>query len=92
MTTHDRDKIIAAAKEAGFAEWENTDSPEFLALIAEFYAIAFENGRQAEREECLNICINHASDYAVFNCEPYESMEQGALSCALTIRARGDTK
>lgn len=45
MTTHDRDKIIAAAKEAGFAEWENTDSPEFLALIAEFYAIAFEAGR-----------------------------------------------
>lgn len=47
MTTHDRDKIIAAAKEAGFAEWENTDSPEFLALIAEFYTIAFEAGRQS---------------------------------------------
>ena len=55
MTTHDRDKVIAAAKEAGFAEWENTDSPEFLALIAEFYTIAFEAGRQAEREECVGI-------------------------------------
>lgn len=94
MTTHDKDKIIAAAKEAG-AKFDpawgiayNCGTETFI----RFYAIAFEAGRQAEREECLNICINHASDYAVFNCEPYESMEQGALSCALTIRARRDTK
>ena len=56
MTTHNKDKIIAAAKEVGFAEWENTDSPEFLSLIFEFYAIAFEAGRQAEREECAKVC------------------------------------
>ena len=86
MTTHDKDNIISVANECHhlYSEW-NID-------IERLYAIAFEDGRQAEREACLNICINHASDYAVFNCEPYESMEQGALSCALTIRARGDMK
>ena len=82
-----KDKIIAAMKEAGFDIWVNSVGP-VPNWIERFYAIAFEHGRQAEREECLNICINHASDYAVFNCEPYESMDQGALSCALTIRAR----
>lgn len=61
-------------------------------MLREQYAIAFEDGRQAEREECVNVCIHNASDYAVFNREPYESMETGALSCAFSIRARGYTK
>ena len=55
MTTHDKDKIIAAAKEAGFAEWENTDSPEFLALIAEFYTIAFAAGAASRDAEIAEL-------------------------------------
>ena len=58
MTTHDRDKVIAAAKEAGF-------KPGFLGhiyvgssteAVERFYAIAFEAGRQAELEECAKEC------------------------------------
>ena len=86
MTT-EREEIITAAKEAGFLYYGEFPQ-DYKGKIEALYAVAFEAGRQAEREECLDICINHASDYAVFNCEPYESMEQGALSCALTIRAR----
>ena len=53
MTIHDRYKIIAAAKEAGFSRappkfkhWRGTISD-----VERLYAIAFEDGRQAEREE-----------------------------------------
>ena len=88
MTTHDRDKVIAAAKEAGFAEWENTDSPEFLALIAEFYAIAFEAGRQAEREDCAKVCESTYPEYGGANPYCFETPSE----CAEAIRARGDMK
>ena len=61
MTT-DREQIIAAAKEAGikltpfvvddeeydFCEVEMDDDEN----LERFYAIAFEAGRQAEREDC----------------------------------------
>ncbi len=61
MTTHDRDKIIAAAKEAdsGFTGDESFNlgtSLVGLEAIECFYAIAFEAGRQAEREECAKVC------------------------------------
>jgi len=92
MTTHDEDKIIAAAKEAGFAEWENTDSPEFLALIAEFYAIAFEAGRQAEREECATLCDMHADGWEKNPGSNPMAGYVASSNCAFTIRARGDMK
>ena len=51
-----KEQIIAAAKEAGFAEWENTDSPEFLAVIAEFYTIAFNDGFRSFSDELCEKC------------------------------------
>ena len=48
MTTHERDKIIAAAKEAGFGAY----AYEAMSMFERFYAIAYEDGRQAEREDC----------------------------------------
>lgn len=54
MTTHEQ--IIAAAKEAGISYSgkmpEVFDSQD---MLTKFYAIAFEAGRQAEREECCSI-------------------------------------
>ena len=47
MTTHDRDKIITAAKESG--AYISGPVPRW---IERFYAIAHEDGRQAERKEC----------------------------------------
>lgn len=61
MTTdHDKDKIIAAAKEAdsGFTGDESFNlgtSLVGLEAIERFYAKVFEDGRQAEREECAKI-------------------------------------
>ena len=49
MTTHDRDKIIAAANEVGFYEGTDFDGSKFNSMPeacwAKFYAIAFEDGR-----------------------------------------------
>ena len=87
MTTHE--KIIAAAKEAGFAYW-NTFTPGYKAMHDKFYAIAFEDGRQAEREECAK----------VYECQQDKTVSGGASGnywkrratpqdCADAIRARG---
>jgi hypothetical protein len=77
MTTHDRDKVIAAAKEAGFDFWIESIGP-IPFWIERFYAIAYEAGRVAEREECVQMCDNMVL-YTGFDC-------------AEAIRARGDTK
>ena len=48
MTTHDRDAVIAAAKEAGITYSGTT--PEIFDsqdMLTSFYAIAFEAGRQS---------------------------------------------
>jgi hypothetical protein len=50
MTTHDLDKVIAAAKES--LAYISGPVPRW---IESFYAIAFEAGRVAEREECISI-------------------------------------
>jgi hypothetical protein len=55
MTTHDRDKVIAAASDAGFSVAQTHWDDERL-VIERFYAIAFEAGRVAEREECAKVC------------------------------------
>ena len=56
MTIHDRDKIIAAAKEAGTYIDDDIDGNPTIEVIPEscwekFYITTFEAGRQAEREE-----------------------------------------
>ena len=61
MTTHDKDKIIAAAKEAGFTYY--CDFPGIYKMKFDaLYAIAFEDGRQAEREECAILVEDSDSD------------------------------
>ena len=52
MTTHDKDKIIAAAKNCIEGPYDNSRATTLVEdeLVA-LYAIAFEAGRQAEREK-----------------------------------------
>jgi len=60
MTT--RKEVIAAAKEVGaqtriYEKSPGLDYYQFeTAQLERFYAIAFEAGRQAEREECAKVC------------------------------------
>ena len=53
MTT--REQIIAAAKEAGFPEWENTDDPEFLKVIEKLYVVAFQSGAASRDAEVARL-------------------------------------
>ena len=65
MTTHDKDKIIAAAKECFDCYEDGRGRLEYSADeygIERFYAIAFEHGRQAEREECAILVEDSDSD------------------------------
>ena len=76
MTT--REQIIAAARQAGCLHAQRPEGYVVYdhQLIA-FYAIAFEAGRVAEREECALICDDHADD---------------PVYCGEAIRARGESK
>ena len=56
MTT--REQIIAVANEVGLQPYYDAQE----VAIERFYAIAFEAGRVAEREECALICDSHADD------------------------------
>ena len=83
-----KDKIIAAAKEAG-AKFDpawglayNCGTETFI----RFYAIAFEHGRQAEREECAIEAEKQAQD------EPYGHAKFRCHNIAEAIRARGEWK
>lgn len=84
MTTHDRDKIIAAAKEVGAYRYINRaakDEPTHTFTIEQliaFYAIAFEDGRQAEREDIAGMASRMFGENGLFIAD--------------AIRARGDTK
>lgn len=53
MTT--REEVIAAAKEAGFPEWENTDDPEFLKVIEKLYVVAFQSGAASRDAEVARL-------------------------------------
>ena len=76
-----RDDVIRMAREAGFSEWENTDSPEFLEVIERFATLAFAAGAAAEREACAKVVESSPSyDWHRFACE-----------AAAAIRARGNT-
>lgn len=81
MTTHDRDKVIAAAKECyhPYSEWSID--------LARFYAIAFEAGRVAEREACAVVCERLISGDGI--CADNEVWIH---DCAEAIRAREDRK
>lgn len=59
MTT--REQIIAAAKEAGFPEWENTDDPEFLKVIEKLYVVAFQSGAASRDAEIEVLQSNQAN-------------------------------
>lgn len=92
MTTHNRDKIIAAAEEAGSSivgGEDGTDTQCWTGDIAftdetleAFYTIAFEAGRVAEREECAKVCDEKWKRETNFD----------AYFCGKAIRARGESK
>jgi hypothetical protein len=90
MTIHDRDKIIALREEADkFAtnelSCEGEYHPDFHTVSDErFYAIAFEAGRQAEREECAKYIENQSL--------PDAYSEPCLAWFAEDIRARGEVK
>lgn len=46
-----RDDIIRLAREAGFAEWHGTDSPDFSSLLERFAKLV----AAAERQRCCGI-------------------------------------
>ena len=76
MTTHDRDKIIAIAKEV------KANNDMFGDFSVALYAIAFEAGRQAEREECAVESERQGQD------EPYGHAKFRCYNIAEAIRAR----
>jgi hypothetical protein len=94
MTTHDRDKIIAAAKEAGiFKRMTPVGTTEMFCYesnIERLYDIAFEAGRVAEREECAKVCeartTMHKQNYGGYIGQHSTIAE--SKECAKSIRAR----
>ena len=68
MTT--REQIIAAAKEAGFPEWENTDDPEFLKVIEKLYVVAFQSGAASRDAEVVS--LTNQRDYEYVRAENAE--------------------
>lgn len=92
MTTHDRDKVIAAAIGCIEGPYDRSRAITITGNeIERLYAIAFEAGRQAEREECAKVCEALGSDYKGRFGED-DSLFLASSECADTIRARGDTK
>ena len=99
MTTHDRDKVIAAAKEARIDfDGINNSLPLYVATAEEmerFYSIAFEAGSVAEREECAKVCENNYWSEEIdwwLSATKKDVSAKAARKCAEAIRARGDTK
>ena len=87
MTT--REQIIAAAKEASKGEpLMGMTPPEIIQFVERFYAIAFEAGRIAEREEGAKVCESTYPEYGGANPFCFET----PVECAEAIRERGDTK
>lgn len=95
MTTHDRDKIIAATIGCIEGPYDRSRAITITCNeIERLYAIAFEAGRQAEREECVGIYKNLLNLYLD---RGYPEQQMAFLLAAIddfiaAIRARGDTK
>ena len=89
MTT--REEVIAAAKEVDPSIDETTvdfDDEVGMKKLERFYAIAYESGRQAEREECAKVCEIHADGW---NKNPGNNPMAGYIAtsnCADAIRKR----
>ena len=77
-----RDDIFRMGREAGFAEWENTDNVYFLEVIVRFAVLV----AAAEREACAKVCDDLVRSY--WNSTGDED-EPDAYDCAAAIRARG---
>lgn len=94
-TTHDKDKIIAAAKEADPGINEQTVDfldEDGIEKLERFYAIAFEAGRQAEREECAAICDAFASGWEKSPGINPRAGFVASSNCAVAIRTRNTRK
>ena len=83
MTTHDLDKVIAAAKDVGAYRYINRaakDEPTHTFTVEQleaFYAIAHEDGRQAEREGCIGIVESYRVSVG--------NSRSGELACEWTM-------
>lgn len=94
MTTHDRDKVIAAAIGCIEGPYDRSRAITITGNeIERLYAIAFEAGRQAEREDCAKVCESQEGK-TVYGGSPGNYWKRIAKprDCAVEIRARGDTK
>lgn len=107
MTTHEKDKILAAMKEAGFDIWDNSVCP-IPNWIERLYAKGFEDGRQsvdtpvalAEAYRCGEEAGRQDErEECAKVCEGQtegfaatSTWDEAALSCAKAIRARGEGK
>ena len=95
MTTRDRDKIIAAAIGCIEGPYDRSRAITITGNeIERLYAIAYEDGRQAEREEC--VCI-YKSLHNLYLDRGYPEQQMAFLIAAIddfieAIRARGDMK
>ncbi len=97
MTT--REQIIAAAKEAGAVLFESqgelivhlgaTRVPD---MIEHLYAIAFEAGRQAEREECFSLKKDALEIFNFNQQETSQEVRDVTEWFSGAIRARGNSK
>ena len=100
MTTHDRDKVIAAAKEAGIdLDGINQSLPLYVATQEEmnrFYAIAHEDGRQGDKADAERyrwLCeIGQSLLHPAFATRNITSWKTKAEIDTDIDRARGDTK
>ena len=101
MITHDRDKVIAAAKKVDPSI--NEETVDFLdddgmQKLEAFYTIAFEAGRIAEREACAKNVGDFARKWWSIHSATNRHLETTRAAhddfCALqiAIRARGDMK
>ena len=83
MTTHDRDKIIAIAEEV------KANNDMFGDFSVALYAIAFEAGRQAEREAIVKDLL---PPIATPQTKAHYIANEIADALCKAIRARGNMK
>jgi acyl-CoA reductase-like NAD-dependent aldehyde dehydrogenase len=78
--------IIELAREAGFPDWENTDSPDFLEVIKRFAHLVRAAALEEAERECYRVGANAFQDDGLDDL--YESgINSGSNRCAAAIRA-----
>ncbi len=94
-----RDEIIRMAREAGIIDRSPFIGvrPAMMNALGNFFALAYEEGAKAEREQCAKVCDDRAmaNENAANKCDDKDdisSLRSAAWQmtvCAKAIRARG---